>query len=98
MHLQIVNFQLNGISREEYEALLAEVSPVFQTIPGLQSKYYLADEEGNTYGGVYIWENRQAMLDYQAGEIFQGIQQQPVFAQVTSRDFEVIEAPTFVKN
>ena len=41
MHLQIVNFQLNGISREEYEALLAEVSPVFQTIPGLQSKYYL---------------------------------------------------------
>ena len=47
MHLQIVNFQLKGISREEYEALRAEVSPVFQTIPGLQSKYYLADEEGN---------------------------------------------------
>ena len=97
MHLQIVNFKLNGISREDYDGILAEVSSVFPTIPGLKAKYYLADDEGNTYGGVYLWETHQAMLDYQAGEIFQGIKAQPAFADVTSQDFDVIEGPTFVK-
>ena len=74
MHLQIVNFKLNGISRTEYDAILADVSSVFPTIPGLKAKYFLADDEGNTYGGVYIWESQQAMQDYQSGEIFKGIQ------------------------
>ncbi|MBA61853.1 MAG: hypothetical protein CMJ76_05740 [Planctomycetaceae bacterium] len=97
MHLQIVNFKLNGISRIEYDAILTEVSSVFPTLPGLKAKYFLADDEGNTYGGVYIWENRQAMQDYQAGEIFKGIQEESVFTDVTSRDFAVIESPTFVK-
>jgi len=97
MHLQIVNFRLNDISRTEYDAILAEVSSVFPTIPGLKAKYFLADDEGNTYGGVYIWESQQAMQDYQSGEIFKGIQEEPVFMDVTSRDFAVIEAPTFVK-
>ncbi len=96
MHLQIVNFKLNGISRTEYDALLAQVSSVFPAIPGLKAKYYLADDEGNTYGGVYIWESQKAMQDYQSGEIFKGIQEQPEFMKVTSRDFSVIEAPTFV--
>ena len=97
MHLQIVNFKLNGIARTEYDAILAEVSSVFPTIPGLKAKYFLADDEGNTYGGVYIWESQQAMQDYQSGEIFRGIQAQPAFMEVTSRDFDVIDAPTFVK-
>ncbi|MDB4756263.1 MAG: YdhR family protein [Pirellulaceae bacterium] len=96
MHIQIVNFKLTGISREEYDAVLAEVSSVFTGIPGLQSKYYLADDQGNTYGGVYVWENQQAMLDYLAGEIFQGIKENPVFCEVTSRCFDVIDGPTFV--
>ena len=98
MHLQIVNFKLNGISRAEYDAILDEVSSVFPTIPGLTAKYFLADDEGNTYGGVYIWENEQAMQDYQSGEIFKGIQEQPLFMDVNSRDFSVIEAPTFVND
>ena len=97
MHLQIVNFKLNGISRTEYDAILADVSSVFPTIPGLKAKYFLADDEGNTYGGVYIWESQQAMKDYQSGEIFKGIQAEPAFMDVSSRDFAVIEAPTFVK-
>jgi len=97
MHLQIVNFKLNGIARTEYDAILAEVSSVFPTIPGLRAKYFLADDEGNTYGGVYIWESQQAMQDYQSGEIFKGIQEQQAFMDVTSRDFDVIDAPTFVK-
>ena len=72
MHILIINFQLNGINRDQYEAVCNEVAEAFAAVPGLVSKKWLANEEDNTYGGVYLFENRQAMLDYQASELFRG--------------------------
>ena len=60
MHIQIVNFKLNEVTRTDYDDLLEEAAPQFPQIPGLRSKYYLADDEANIYGGVYIWETKQA--------------------------------------
>ncbi|MEC9094252.1 MAG: YdhR family protein [Planctomycetota bacterium] len=96
MHLMIVNFKLNGMTRQEYDALLEEVGPAFPAVAGLQSKYYLADDAANTYGGVYIWESRQAMLDFQASEMFQGVKEHPGFTDFTVNDFDVIAEPTCV--
>ena len=95
MHIQMVNFKLNEVTRSDYDALLEQAAPQFPQIPGLKSKYYLADDEANIYGGVYVWETRQAMLDYQAGEIYQGILDHPGLAEVTSVDFDVIEDHSF---
>ena len=33
-------------------------------MPGLLSKHWPADEETNTYGGVYVWRDREAMEAY----------------------------------
>ena len=96
MHIQIVNFKLDQVTRVDYDALLEEAAPAFPEIPGLASKYYLADDEANVYGGVYVWEHKQAMLDYQAGGIYQGILEHPNLAEVTSTDFDVIEGHSFV--
>ena len=38
MHILIINFNLNDITRSEYEAVCAEVAPEFAAIPGLVSK------------------------------------------------------------
>ena len=95
MHIQMVNFQLNEMTRADYDALLEEVASQFPQIPGLKSKYYLAEDESNLYGGVYVWESKQAMLDYQAGEIYQSILDHPGLAEVTSVDFDVIEDHSF---
>ena len=58
MHIQIINFNLSGISLSEYEAAAAEAAQPISEMPGLISKRWLANEETNTYGGVYFWKTR----------------------------------------
>ncbi|MCH2161585.1 MAG: YdhR family protein [Phycisphaerales bacterium] len=96
MHILIINFQLNGINRDQYEAVCNEVAEAFAAVPGLVSKKWLANEEDNTYGGVYLFENRQAMLDYQASELYRGLGSNPAFANITVTDFEMIPGPSKV--
>ncbi len=96
MHVQIVNFKLNEMTRVEYDALLDEVAPQFPKIDGLKTKYYLADDKKNTYGGVYIWETEEAMLHYKAGEVYQSILDHPGLDEVTTTDFEVIDGHSFL--
>jgi putative monooxygenase ydhR len=96
MHVQIVNFQLNGIDDSQYRAACEEEAATFAAIPGLLSKIWLADPETNTYGGVYIWRDRQSMQTFISSDLFQGITADPQVKNVTSRDFDVLETPTEV--
>ena len=43
MHIQIINFNLSGISRSEYEAAAAEAAQPISEMPGLISKRWLAN-------------------------------------------------------
>ena len=63
MHIQIINFNLCGISRSEYEAAAAEAAQPISEMPGLISKRWVGNEEINTYGGVCFWETKQNMQD-----------------------------------
>ena len=96
MHIQIINFNLKDVSREDYEGSCSEIAQAFADLPGLQSKHWLADEAGNTYGGVYIWESREAMQQYLESELFSQVANNPGFENVSSREFEVLEGPTRV--
>ena len=40
--------------------------PAFAQVPGLQQKYFVKLDEPGRYGGVYIWESREAMEAYRA--------------------------------
>jgi len=96
MHILIINFNLHELARAQYEEVCNELAPVFAAVPGLISKAWLANEETNTYGGVYLWESKQAMLDYKESEIYAGIGANPALVNITATDFEVIEAPSKV--
>jgi len=96
MHVLIINFNLQDLSRADYEASCGELAPAFAAIPGLISKQWLANEETNTYGGVYLWQDRQAMLDYKASEIFNKVSTNPKFTNVTATDFELLAGPSKV--
>ena len=96
MHIQIVNFQLKDIEATEYQKLCDGLAPTFAALDGLISKVWLADEETNTYGGVYTWRDRQAMEGYTQSELFQTVATHPNLSNVTSRDFAVLESPTRV--
>ena len=56
MHIHIINFNITGINRSEYEAAAMELTSAFAAVPGLKRKHWLANEENNTYGGVYIFD------------------------------------------
>ena len=92
MHIQIINFNLSGISRSEYEAAAAEAAQPISEMPGLISKRWLANEETNTYGGVYFWETKQHMQDWMDSQIFKDIGANPAFANAKITDFEMIES------
>jgi heme-degrading monooxygenase HmoA len=96
MHIQVINFNLEGITRADYEALCDELAGAFSDLPGLISKHWLADEENNTYGGVYIWETRDAYQAYLSSELFAGVGAHPALVNIESKDYGVLEAPTRV--
>jgi hypothetical protein len=93
-HIQLVTFQLAGLDPDAYRAQCEHSAPAFTKIPGLRAKTWLANPSTNTYGGVYAWENREAMQAYLSGPIFAALLANPGIAHVRTRDFDVLEAPT----
>jgi heme-degrading monooxygenase HmoA len=94
MHIQIINFQLNGISEEEYSNLCDQLAPAVAQLPGLVSKVWLANSDTNTYGGVYTWRDRQAMENFTKTDLFKSVATHPGLANITSKDFSVMPGPT----
>jgi hypothetical protein len=94
MYMQIVHFQLKGLSDGEFRAQCDQLAPQWAAISGLISKVWLANPATNTYGGVYTWESRQAMERFVCSDLFADVAANPHFANVTSTDFGVLEGPT----
>ena len=55
MIIQVVNFNLEGITHEQYQGAATELAPSFNEVKGLKSKVWLSDKDNNVYGGVYTW-------------------------------------------
>ena len=62
MHIHIINFNLSGINRSEYEAAASELTTAFSEIPGLKRKHWLANEDNNTFGGVIYLIQKSHMM------------------------------------
>lgn len=96
MHIQIVNFRLNGIDEQQYAKVCDDLAPSFAAIPGLLSKVWLANRETGTFGGVYTFEDRAALDQYRQGDLFKAVLSHPNLADITATEFEVMESPTRV--
>jgi Putative mono-oxygenase ydhR len=96
MHVQVITFKLDGIDDAAYQAHTEQNAPVFAALPGLRAKIWLANQQANTYGGIYAGDDVAAMRAYQDGEIFQRLQANPHLIDVAVRDFAVLAGPTKV--
>ena len=45
---------------EKAREVFASTAPKYRDVPGLIRKYYLLSEDGNTAGGVYLWDSRES--------------------------------------
>ena len=97
MHIQVVNFNLEGITHDDFLQIADTAAPAFAEVPGLVSKVWLCDQEGNTYGGVYTWENHQAMDTFAKSELFlNAVANNPNFVNLSVKDFGILEGPSKV--
>ena len=70
MQAQLITYRLTDISQTEYLKQMVEPdAPVLAKVPGLISKVWLADEEKNTFGGFYLWENKTAMENFMHSDL-----------------------------
>lgn len=94
MIIQVVNFNLLGLSDADYRSACEGLALELAGVPGLISKIWLADEEANTYGGVYTWADRQAMDAFARSDFFKEFATNPNFANITSKVFGILEGPS----
>ncbi len=89
MHVQVVTFQLNGISEDQYHEACEAETDTFANMPGLLAKIWLRNPEANNYGGLYLWRDQDAFERYAEGEVFEALRNDPALKDVTSADFAV---------
>jgi hypothetical protein len=97
MHAQLITYQLKDISQAEYRKQMVEPdAPILAKVKGLISKTWLADEEKNTFGGFYLWENKSAMEDFMHSDLVKAVVSRPFVKNVASVDFEVNQKASVV--
>ena len=81
MILQIIKLKSN-LTEEELLERARGRQPKFGAIPGLLQKYY-ARVEGGMYGGIYVWDSKESLMNFRESELAKSI----------PRAYELAEAP-----
>ena len=90
MQAQLITYHLTDISQKDYLRQMVEPdAPVIAKVPGLISKVWLTDEEKNTFGGFYLWEDKAAMEAFMHSDLVKAVVSRPFVTNVASVDFEV---------
>jgi hypothetical protein len=96
MYARIVTFHLDGITPADFTQHAAEVAPAFTEWPGLLAKVWIADNEAGTYGGIYLFADRASADLSRDTDVFRSMGTNPAFADLSVREFDVLDAPTAV--
>jgi heme-degrading monooxygenase HmoA len=94
--IQIVNFNLNDLSDADYRTACDGLAPELARVPGLVSKVWLADAASNTYGGVYLWADREALEAFARSDFFQAFASNPSFVNISATTYGILEGPSAV--
>jgi hypothetical protein len=96
VQILIVNFNLDGLSEDDFASSCDELAPAFAAIPGLASKAWLADRAEGVFGGVYSFESEEAVDAFLQSDLFVGVGATPGLVNISVRRFGVLEGPTRV--
>ena len=90
MYIHIINFNITGIDRSQYEGGAMQATSAFAAVPGLIRKHWLANEENNTYGGVYIFNSKESHDAFVESKLYAGVKGNPSFINFSGKSFENI--------
>lgn len=90
MHGQLITYQLEGITLEDYQKNMVEPdAPILAEVDGLISKVWLANNNKNTFGGFYMWETKSHMEKFMASDLVKAVVSRPFVKNVTSVDYDI---------
>ncbi len=89
MYVQIVTYNLNEVSEQDYIDIAHQVAAQFNSMPGLLAKVWLGESESNSFGAVYFWDDRESMERFTRSDLFEATY--PGFANVASEGYGVYE-------
>ncbi len=52
--VQVINYNVSGMSEQEYDQTCDNLAESFAAVPGLLAKFWLSDRSNNTFG-VFIY-------------------------------------------
>lgn len=96
MRVQIITFQLRGLSDAEYREMCDALAEAVAALPGCLSKIWLEDKASNRYGGVYVWRDQAAMTAAMASDLMQSVANHPNLSGFEAHDFGILEGPSRV--
>ncbi|MCG7606786.1 MULTISPECIES: YdhR family protein [Mycobacterium] len=96
MYVRIVTFGLSGLPHEEYVRHTGQIAAAFSGWPGLHAKIWLADPATNSYGGVYIFDTKDAADASRCTDLFARLLADSHFDGVSVTEFDVLDVPTAI--
>lgn len=68
MIAQMVKFR-SRLEHTEIIEIAQERASAFRAVSGLLQKYYLRTKEDDRFAGIYIWEDAEAMREYEDSDL-----------------------------
>ncbi len=72
MIVQFVKFK-SDLSDDEVRRTIEERLPQYRALPGLLQKYYVRESETGEYAGIYFWDSKESMREFQQSELARSI-------------------------
>lgn len=94
MHVQVVTYRMADISEPEFIEANREFAEMMAAVPGLLAKVWLQGPEENAYGGLYLWQDRDAFANFLASDLWAEVVNDDSMSDLASHDFAVMEELT----
>lgn len=84
--------QINHRLNSPVSSFLGKAQPIAEllaTVPGLRWKIWLKNEDESEGGGLYLFEDGEALSNFVEGPILEKLKINPMVEEVTVKKFEV---------
>jgi heme-degrading monooxygenase HmoA len=94
MHVQIVTYRIADVSESEFIEANREFADMMAAVPGLLAKVWLQGDTADSFGGVYLWQDREACQSFLGGELWGAAVKDDSMLDVESHDYAVMDELT----
>jgi hypothetical protein len=71
--LKVIFKMKNQLPEPELKNLLAQLVEIYKKVPGLKHKYFLANPKTGEAGGIYAFENQDALDTYLKSDVYKDV-------------------------